>query len=334
MNGPDSVPLPVNVAPGQIVDISVDLTAPTIPGNYQGFWQLQRPDGTAFLLSASVKDHIWVKINVVAPTPGTPTLTLSPAASSATPTASTPAAQATSGLDITFDFAGNACTAKWESTDGTLPCPGLDGDIHGFVVESSQANLEDGTTASLPTLLTFPSSPSNGYIQGTYPGIQISAGDHLQTTVSCEHNATTCSVLFSIRYLDSSGTSHDLWTLGEFYDGQYFNLDLDLSRLAGQKVEFILGVSSLGSSAGDRALWVAPRMVHFAAVTPTSVATSTPTLTSLPPTPTSTSTPVPTAAFTATPTTTPVPENQGPLSAIQQIINNVVSFFQQLLGGK
>ncbi len=156
MNGPDSVSLPISVAPGQTVDISVDLVAPNTPGKYQGFWQLERPDGEAFLLSASVKDHIWVKIDVIAQTPGTLTPTLP--VSSATPAVVTPIAQATSALDVTYDFVENACAAKWESTDGTLPCPGLDGDVHGFVVTSAQASLEDGTTAPLPTLLTFPSA--------------------------------------------------------------------------------------------------------------------------------------------------------------------------------
>jgi hypothetical protein len=332
MNGPDFVALPVNVSPGQTVDVSVNLMAPNTPGIYQGFWQLQKPDGTSFLLSPSVKDHIWVKINVVAPAPST--LTLTPAASSATPSVLTPIAQATSAVDVTYDFVENACIAKWEGTDGTLPCPGLDGDTRGFVVSSNQANLEDGTTASLPTLLTFPSSSSNGYIQGTYPYVQILGGDHLQTTVSCEQGATACSVLFSIRYLDSSGASHDLWTLGEFYDGKYFNLDMDLSQFAGQKVEFVLGVSSLGSSSGDRALWVAPRIVHFPIAAPTSVSTSTPTLPSPSSTPTSTVTTLPTATLTTPPTSTPIPGVQSPVPSIQQIIDSIISFFKQLLGGK
>ena len=336
MNGPDSVAIPINVAPNQTVDLSVDLIAPSTPGNYQGFWQLQTADGKAFLLTASVKDHIWVKINVITQALGTPTITstLTPVVSTVTASVLTPIAQATSALDITHDFVENACAAKWESPDGTLACPGLDGDIHGFVVISNQANLEDGTTASLPTLLTFPSASSNGYIQGTYPEVQVQAGDHLQTTVSCENGATACSVLFSIRYLDSSGSPHDLWTLGEFYDGKYFNLDLDLSQLAGQKVDFILGVSSIGSSIGDRALWVAPRIVHFPVAAATSAGTSTPTLPVPSSTPTATSTSVSTPPAAASPTPTPVAGNQGPLPSIQEIINNIISFFKQLLGGK
>jgi hypothetical protein len=141
-------------------------------------------------------------------------------------------------------------------------------------------------------------------------------------------------VLFSIRYLDSSGSPHDLWTLGEFYDGKYFNLDLDLSQLAGQKVDFILGVSSIGSSIGDRALWVAPRIVHFPVAAATSAGTSTPTLPVPSSTPTATSTSVSTPPAAASPTPTPVAGNQGPLPSIQEIINNIISFFKQLLGGK
>jgi hypothetical protein len=335
MNSPDFVPLPVTVGSGQTIDISVNLIAPNTPGNYEGYWQLLSGDGKVFPASPSVNGPLWAKIRVIAPAFNT--LTPTSVATSGTPLEATPIAQATSSLDVTYDFVGNACVAQWESTDGTLPCPGLDGDIHGFVKINNQAKLEDGTTASLPTLLTFPSSSSNGYIQGTYPEIQIQAGDHIQTTVSCEQGATSCSVLFSIHYLDSSGTSHDLWTLGEFYDGEYFNLDLDLSSLAGQTIRFVLNVSSLGSSAGDRALWVAPRIVHFPVVVPTAIDTSTPTMPAPTTTPTQTATatpPVPTATSTMSPTPTPAAGNQNPLTSIQQIIDSIASFFQRLFGGK
>jgi len=337
MNGPNSVPLPVNVGPGQTIDLSVNLTAPNTPGHYEGYWQLQSPDGKAFPIGPSVNEPIWVKIRVIAPAFSTPTLT--PIGTFVSPTGGTQVAPSPSTLDVTYDFVGNACVAQWESADGALPCPGLDGDVHGFVVTSKQGKLEDGSTAALPTLLTFPSSGSNGIIQGTYPAIPIQAGDHIQATVSCEQGATSCSVLYTIRYLDSSSTSHDLWTLGEFYDGQYFNLDIDLSALAGQNIRFVLNVSSLGSSAGDRALWVAPRIVHFPVAAPIASDTSAPTVTVPVPsssaTPTQTSTPVPTATIimSSTPTQTTAPVNPNPTS-IQQVINNIISFFRQLFGGK
>ena len=36
------------VEPGRIVDISVDMVAPTSPGTYTSFWRLQRPNGELF----------------------------------------------------------------------------------------------------------------------------------------------------------------------------------------------------------------------------------------------------------------------------------------------
>ena len=114
-----------------------------------------------------------------------------------------------------------------------------------------------------------------------------------KTRVGCEQNATGCSALFRVSYLDAAGTPHDLWSLGEFYDGQYFNLDLDLSQLAGQKIQFVLNVGALGSPEDDRALWVDPRIVRF------PVAAPSPTLV------TNTATPSAAPSPVATPTVTP-----------------------------
>ncbi len=74
MNGPQSVPLP-KVNPGDIFEISVNLTSPANGGVYLGDWEFQRPDGTRFGVNSDGVDMIWVKISVsyivVGPT-GTP----------------------------------------------------------------------------------------------------------------------------------------------------------------------------------------------------------------------------------------------------------------------
>ncbi len=74
MNGPQSVPLP-KVNPGDIFNISVNLTTPANGGVYLGDWEFQRPDGTRFGVNSGGVDMIWVKISVsyivVGPT-GTP----------------------------------------------------------------------------------------------------------------------------------------------------------------------------------------------------------------------------------------------------------------------
>ncbi len=57
MNGPTVQALSGNVNPGQTVDISVNLTAPSSNGTYTGYWGLRNPSGVIFT-------HFYVQIKV------------------------------------------------------------------------------------------------------------------------------------------------------------------------------------------------------------------------------------------------------------------------------
>lgn len=59
-----AVNLPGAVAPGQTVDVSVDLRAPYAYGSFQSNWNLRSPSGNIFGTSNSENDSIWVKIVV------------------------------------------------------------------------------------------------------------------------------------------------------------------------------------------------------------------------------------------------------------------------------
>jgi hypothetical protein len=74
MGGPDVVPLNSNVAPGQVVDLTVNLTAPSTPGTYQGNWLLRNPGGTLFGIGPEGNAFFWVKI-IVPGGEGTPSVT-------------------------------------------------------------------------------------------------------------------------------------------------------------------------------------------------------------------------------------------------------------------
>ncbi|MDP2975503.1 MAG: NBR1-Ig-like domain-containing protein, partial [Anaerolineales bacterium] len=50
------------VAPGQTVDLSVNLTAPAAKGSYQGFWKLREPGGSYFSFGSG--KPFWVLIKV------------------------------------------------------------------------------------------------------------------------------------------------------------------------------------------------------------------------------------------------------------------------------
>lgn len=84
MGAPTVVNLTSPVASGEIVDLSVTLTAPDTAGTYRGYWALSNASGTVFGIGPSASDPFWVEIVVkagystVTPTVAVPTQ-LSPA---------------------------------------------------------------------------------------------------------------------------------------------------------------------------------------------------------------------------------------------------------------
>lgn len=101
MNAPTSVRLPTNVAPGQTVDISVDLVAPQTAGTYTGNWKLRNAAGTWFGIGPSGNLPFWVRI-VVAGTPiSTITVTVTPTQSTPYPGQTpSPGTQASGSLTL------------------------------------------------------------------------------------------------------------------------------------------------------------------------------------------------------------------------------------------
>lgn len=270
MNGPSSAAFPKSVAVGETVDISVNLTAPSAAGSYRGYWMFKNASGALFGLGAQGNKPWWVDIKVsgATVTPGGPTIT-----PSATPT--TGAATATPIANAVYDFAANACNGQWFSGAGQLPCPGAEGDAKGFVLKVTNPKLETGSTDSRATLLTFPQNIQNGYIQGFYPAFKVQSGDRFRATIGCENEATNCYVAFRLDYQTGADPIKTYWgPFLERYEGQVYNVDVDLTPLAGKDVKFILTVLSAGTATGDRALWIGPHIYR-----PTTSATVTPTAT-------------------------------------------------------
>jgi hypothetical protein len=215
---------------------------------------------------------------------------------------------------MAYDFATNACAATWYTGAGQLSqCPGTDGDAKGFVLKVSNPRLESGVTDPRPGILTFPQNVQNGYIQGFFPAFTVQNGDRFRSTINCEYGATNCYVGFRLDY-EQGGTVRTFWgPFLERHEGRFYNVDVDLSPLAGRSVRFVLTVLAAGVATGDRALWVGPHIYRAGAspgtaapTTPTTpvATTATPTSTTAPgtATPTATST---TSASTATPTSSP-----------------------------
>jgi len=254
MGGASASPLPGEVAPGQMVDVSAYLTAPTASGAYAGYWMLRNASGGFFGIGPTASNPFWVKINV------------------------------SGGGSSGYDFAANMCSATWTSGAGILPCPGTDGAASGFVLRLDNPMLENGTTDARPALLTVPQMIDYGWIQGAFPAYVVQSGDRFQATIACQYNASLCDVFFRLDYQIGSGPINTLWAVRERYEGASANVDVDLASLVGQNVRFILTVLSNGPAANDRAMWIAPRIVHGSGgMPPTSTATP-PTASPIPPT--------------------------------------------------
>src|SRR5271157_5315725 len=67
LNTSASYPLSGNVAPGQEVDLAVNMQAPSSPGTYTSNWELRNASGVLFGVGPS-SSVFWAKISVVAPT--------------------------------------------------------------------------------------------------------------------------------------------------------------------------------------------------------------------------------------------------------------------------
>ncbi len=233
MGGPGSVNLPGNVSPGQTVDISVGLTAPASAGHYIGYWKLRNASGALFGIGSNLSKPWWVEINVSGSSGG-----------------------------AAYDFASNYCSASWFSIQGSLPCPGTDGDSRGFVLKVDNPRLENGIFDTGSGLITNPQASYNGDIHGEYPAFRVQHGDRFQSTINCAFGATSCYVTFRLDYRIGNGPIGTLWSFREKYEGLYFRTNLDLSPLAGNDVKFILTVLATGPASGDRALWSNPMIVR------------------------------------------------------------------------
>ncbi|PWH15324.1 MAG: hypothetical protein DDG60_05885 [Anaerolineae bacterium] len=196
-----------------------------------------------------------------------------------------PASLASSTLSITdlvFDFTANAALAEWRSGAGPLPFPGTSGDHRGYVIKLDSPMQEDGTTGA-PGLLTVPQNKYDGYIQGVYPAFTVQNGDRFQVTVGCELGAKNCYVTYRLDYITPAGATKILWSWKEKHEGRTYSANIDLSKLAGQRVRFVLTLLASGPASPDRPLWVSPRIVRpgngqtpLPSMTPTATPFNTP----------------------------------------------------------
>lgn len=227
MGGPASKELTSGtVATGQKVQVSVELKAPTTPGTYRGYWILRNPSGLTF--GTGPEDRpFYVDIKVA-------------------------------GSD--YNFIDNYCKAEWRSGAGVLACPGSTGDAKGFVVRLDAPKLETGQTEDEAALWTSPQQVDNGEIRATFPAIDIANGARFRAIIGCLDGAPSCDVRFLLNYKVEGGSEATIAEWAEKSDNSWNKLNVDLSSLAGKKVQFILIVRANGTPNQDNAFWLQPRI--------------------------------------------------------------------------
>ena len=164
MNGPSTQALVGNVNSGQTIDISVNLTAPTTPGDYTGNWKIRDASGVLF-------GNFYVQIKVQ--NPATATFTALPLTATYTPIVF-------AVTNVTFNV--------------TSACPNFTYTYTVTVNSAGTVNLHrifsDGGTDNAPVTMTFAAagtqtSPSNAVVMGvahttTWTDIYIDSPNHQQ----------------------------------------------------------------------------------------------------------------------------------------------------------
>jgi hypothetical protein len=232
MGAPQSIPLDGTVAPGDSIDLSVNLTAPQDQGSYTGNWALRNPQGGLFGLGSGSTEPFWVQIEV-----------------------------GPKG-DTVFSFVDGMCDAVWSSQAGILPCPGSESDSNGFVIRLDAPRFEAGPTDNEPALETHPYWSKDGAISGRYPPFNVQAGDRFKAIIGCRYQATACKVHFQLTYHAKGGPLQLLEEWDQSYDGKIRAVSVNLTPLQGQSVEFSLVVTADGAPDQDMALWLGPRIVR------------------------------------------------------------------------
>ena len=103
-------PLSTPVAPGEVVDLTIDMTAPRDPGVYTGYWMLRNADGDLFGIGPGGNSPFWVRIQVVAVATITSTPTITPTA--------TPVVQSSGTLTLLLDEAVELDSGQLNPAEG------------------------------------------------------------------------------------------------------------------------------------------------------------------------------------------------------------------------
>ena len=225
--------LPGSVAPDQIVELSVTVTAPAPEGVYQGTWMLRNVSGQMFGVGPNGSEPLVARIRTYLPA---------------------------SNSNFVYDLTAYYCAGSWRSGAGQLPCPGQSQDPNGSVLLLNSPTLENRLSSDYG-LWTRPNQVNTGWISGVMPAYTVQSGDYFLAEIGCLQNSPNCDIVFELDYQIVNGASGQLGRWRETYDGVTTLIDIDLSNFTGRSINLILAVyNNNGLPRDANGIWLLPRL--------------------------------------------------------------------------
>ncbi len=236
MSAPAAVSLKGEVRPGETVDLSVDLVAPSNAGSYKANWILRDASGRLFGLGDNADKAFWVSIKV-----------------SGYKSDNVP------GSIYTYDFVAEICQASFASNAGKVstPCASASQNENQWAAVLMNPKFEGGRQDDERTIWMH-LAQSGDWIQAFYPGRTVNSGDKFIAWVGCLDGNQQCEVMFNLDYRVDGGRVENLGKWPESLDGKITQIELDISQFAGQRVEFVLGVSNKNTRGPVDVFWFVP----------------------------------------------------------------------------
>lgn len=221
MGAPAEQALEIEVAPGESLDISLALTAPSEAGSHRGEWMLRNANGNLFGVAASGGAPLITEYQV-----------------------------ADLPVGVVYEFDQVHCLAVWHSNLATfLPCDGGDDEEDpriGYVRLVVDASLEDNNPNNSPIIEVKPNNQDGGWINGFFPPITLQQGDHFLAEVGCLSENPDCSIIFQLEYQRQDGSVGRLGEWDQVQDREASSIDVDLSELTGESIRLILRMEENG----------------------------------------------------------------------------------------
>ncbi len=225
MNAPQVIQLTKEtILPGSSVTITIPFTSPLVGGSYRADFKLRNTEGVLF----SFKDPsqtFWVEIQV---------------------------------MTGKIDLVAMACSIRWTSAAGELPCPGLPTDTRGFAYTDFAPVLENGSKDNEPALWLGVQKIQDGTLRGTLPTMLIPENAKFSTILGCAKDQETCDVTLRLSYQEGDNPLVEIARWQKTHDGKLMSISQDLSALSGKTVRIILQLEANGSPQGDLIHLLAP----------------------------------------------------------------------------